>query len=137
MPFNGFSLSKLLKLYFYQLNISFTEQSDFSLQKVEESSVDVKKERSSKTKERKEKLSDEEKDARKERKLGRKRVIINLELVKVDMTITLLFFFQFQERMEENLTNDHKRRREGKIYFVIGFITSPRLMLFCAYSTLW
>ncbi|CAD7086049.1 unnamed protein product [Hermetia illucens] len=60
-----------------------------SSKKVEESSVDVKKERSSKTKERKEKLSDEEKDARKERKLGRKR-----------------------ERMEENLTNDHKRRRE-------------------------
>lgn len=43
-----------------------------------------------KNKERKERLTEEEKDARKERKLGRKR-----------------------ERMEENPINEHKRRREG------------------------
>lgn len=51
-----------------------------------------KKERSVKNKERKEKLTDEEKDARKERKLGRKR-----------------------ERLEETSTSEHKRRRDGML----------------------
>lgn len=49
------------------------------------------RERIPKTKERnKEKPVDEEKDSRKERKLGRKR-----------------------ERLEENPSTEHKRRREG------------------------
>lgn len=61
-----------------------------------ESSSRKDRERNSKTKERnKEKPVDEEKDSRKERKLGRKR-----------------------ERLEEAPTTEHKRRREGIWFFL-------------------
>ncbi|XP_023179884.2 THO complex subunit 2 [Drosophila hydei] len=68
------------------------ESSTSSSKKVEELVDSVKKARGLKTKERnKDKLSDEERDARKDRKLGRKR-----------------------DRNEESGTSDHKRRREAQ-----------------------
>ncbi|XP_043865213.1 THO complex subunit 2 isoform X1 [Drosophila mojavensis] len=68
------------------------ESSTSSSKKVEELVDSVKKARGLKTKERnKDKLSDEERDARKDRKLGRKR-----------------------DRNEESSTSDHKRRREAQ-----------------------
>ncbi|XP_017009765.2 THO complex subunit 2 isoform X3 [Drosophila takahashii] len=68
------------------------ESSTSSSKKVEELVDSVKKARGLKTKERnKDKLSDEERDARKDRKLGRKR-----------------------DRTEESNSNEHKRRREAQ-----------------------
>ncbi|KAH8248629.1 hypothetical protein KR032_001611, partial [Drosophila birchii] len=68
------------------------ESSSSSSKKVEELVDSVKKARGIKTKERnKDKLSDEERDARKDRKLGRKR-----------------------ERGEESNSSEHKRRREAQ-----------------------
>ncbi|EDX03406.1 GD22874 [Drosophila simulans] len=68
------------------------ESSTSSSKKVEELVDSVKKARGLKTKERnKDKLSDEERDARKDRKLGRKR-----------------------DRVDESNSNEHKRRREGQ-----------------------
>ncbi|XP_034472414.1 THO complex subunit 2 [Drosophila innubila] len=68
------------------------ESSSSSSKKVEELVDSVKKARGLKTKERnKDKLSDEERDARKDRKLGRKR-----------------------DRNEESSSSDHKRRREAQ-----------------------
>ncbi|XP_017047454.1 THO complex subunit 2 [Drosophila ficusphila] len=68
------------------------ESSTSSSKKVEELVDSVKKARGIKTKERnKDKLSDEERDARKDRKLGRKR-----------------------DRTEETNSNEHKRRREAQ-----------------------
>ncbi|XP_052852887.1 THO complex subunit 2 [Drosophila gunungcola] len=68
------------------------ESSTSSSKKVEELVDSVKKARGLKTKERnKDKLSDEERDARKDRKLGRKR-----------------------DRTDESNSNEHKRRREAQ-----------------------
>lgn len=77
--------------YISPININLTP-----LQKVEELVDSVKKARGLKTKERnKDKLSDEERDARKDRKLGRKR-----------------------DRIEESGGSDHKRRREGETFTI-------------------
>lgn len=69
------------------------------------------KDRSMKNKERKEKLTDEEKDARRERKLGRKR-----------------------ERIEENSSSEHKRRRDGKTNKVDYFYFLYLFMNFVIFS---
>lgn len=82
--------------YVFYINISPININLTPLQKVEELVDSVKKARGLKTKERnKDKLSDEERDARKDRKLGRKR-----------------------DRIEESGGSDHKRRREGETFTI-------------------
>ena len=84
--------------------------------------LDMKKDRSSKSKDKRDKQTDEEKELRKERKLGRKRVKYNVRH-QINLFMILFFFLGSNRRdfIGWSKTQKRGRKRFNFINFLISF----------------